>query len=100
MFERDPALVAFYHSTVWEATRAAFMAARMHACERCGRPAKIVHHKRHLDAKSVGDPSVALSFKNLEALCQECHNREHFGTSATAEGLRFDKDGNLIAIDN
>jgi 5-methylcytosine-specific restriction endonuclease McrA len=101
MFEREPALVDFYHSKRWESTRAAYLATKLHVCERCGRPAKMVHHKTYLNAVNVNDPATALGFANLEALCQECHNREHFGTQATAEGLRFDKDGNLIvAIEN
>ena len=99
MFERDPALVAFYHSPRWEATRAAYLATRMHICERCGRPAKIVHHKKHLDASNVSDPDVSWGFGNLEALCMECHNREHFGDGATAPGLRFDGDGNLVTTE-
>ena len=99
MFERDPARVTFYHSSAWEATRAAYMESKNHVCERCGRVAKIVHHRRHITCENVGDPSVTLGWDNLEALCQECHNREHFGTSATADGLRFDKDGNLITAD-
>lgn len=97
MFERDPQLVGFYHSKAWETTRDAYMASVSHICERCGRAAKIVHHKRYLDHDSVSDPNVTLSFDNLEALCLRCHNAEHFGGNATARGLHFDKDGNLIA---
>lgn len=98
MFERDPERVAFYHSKAWKATQAAYMASRCHVCERCGRAAKIVHHRTHLNADNLHDPSVALSFDNLEALCQACHNDAHFGSRATAPGLGFDKDGNLIAM--
>lgn len=99
MFERDPQRVAFYHSRAWEATRDAYMAAHCHICERCGRAAKIVHHRRHIDAGNIDDPTVTLSWDNLEALCQECHNREHFGgATVTAPGLRFDKGGNLTAV--
>lgn len=97
MFQRDPQRVAFYHSRAWEATRDAYLASKMHICERCGRPAKVVHHKTYLTAENVGDPTTALGFENLEALCMECHNREHFGSQAVAEGLKFDKDGNIVA---
>lgn len=98
MFEREPQRVAFYRSHAWEATRAAYMASVNHICERCGRPAKIVHHRYYIDGANVSDPSVTLSMGNLEALCQECHNREHFGNGmATAPGLRFTADGELIA---
>lgn len=95
-FERNPAQVAFYRSKAWERTRAAYMEQAHHICERCGRPAKIVHHKRHIDAENVNDATVTLDFANLEALCQDCHNREHFGQPATEDGLAFDAEGNLI----
>ena len=44
---------------------------------------------------NVHDPSVALSFDNLEALCIDCHNAEH--------GLRhdvalFDDAGEIVAV--
>lgn len=53
-------------------------------CARClaqGRiePAVIVHHKIHLNQENVHDPSISLNFKNLEGLCRDCHNKEHFG---------------------
>ena len=98
MFQRDPDRVAFYHSKAWKATQAAYMASKCHVCERCGRAAKIVHHKRYLTTDNLHDPSVSLSFDNLEALCQECHNHEHFGSRSTAPGLCFDRDGNLVAV--
>lgn len=41
-------------------------------------PAAIVHHKIHLDRSNYKDPKVAYNFKNLEALCRDCHNKEHF----------------------
>lgn len=95
-FERDPERVAFYKSRAWKKTRAAYMEKVNHICERCGRPAKIVHHRRHIDGANIHDAAVTLDFGNLEALCQECHNREHFGESATEDGLTFDANGDLI----
>lgn len=53
------------------------MSSKLYTCERCGRPAQICHHKKHLDDVNVHDPTVALSFDNLEALCIDCHNTEH-----------------------
>ena len=52
-------------------------------CERCLErglhvPAKIVHHKKYLSEENFGDPSVVFNFENLEALCHNCHNEEHF----------------------
>jgi len=98
MFQRDPERVAFYHSKAWKATQAAYMASKCHVCERCGRAAKIVHHRTHLNADNLHDPMVTLGWDNLECLCVTCHAREHFGSRATAPGLGFDRDGNLIAV--
>lgn len=87
----------FYHSKAWKDVSRAYMASRMYLCERCGGPASICHHRRHLDARTVEDPSVSLAWGNLEALCQACHNQEHFkGSLATAPGLHFDERGELV----
>lgn len=53
-----------------------------HLCERCKaegiyEPARIVHHKIYLNESNYRDPSIALNFDNLEALCDLHHNREH-----------------------
>lgn len=98
--DRNPEQVAFYRSGAWEATRDAYMETMHHVCERCGGPAKIVHHKRYIDAANVHDVDVTLNFDNLECLCQRCHNAEHFGgRAATMPGLRFDQDGNLTTAE-
>ena len=96
---RNPAQVAFYHSPQWRRARAAYLDARHHVCERCGGPATIVHHRRYITPANVGDPSVTLDPDNLEALCIDCHNAEHFGTGSTAPGLTFDGEGRLVATD-
>lgn len=72
----------FYYSQKWRRVSAAYMSSKSYICERCGAPAVICHHKQWLTDKTVHDPDIALSFDNLEALCQECHNAEH--------GLRHD----------
>jgi len=95
--DRNPAQVDFYHSREWRRCRDAFLASRHYVCERCGHVATIAHHRTYLTPANVGDPSIALSFDNLECLCRRCHNKEHFGQGATAKGLAFDRDGNLIA---
>lgn len=74
---------AFYCSREWELCREAYLQKVNHLCERCKakgiyEPAKIVHHKIYLNKENFTDPSVSLNFDNLEALCQDCHNREHF----------------------
>jgi len=86
---------AFYKSKTWRAVSAAYMSSKHYICERCGRPARICHHKTWLNARNINDPETTLSFDNLEALCIECHNAEH--------GLRhditlFDDSGNVSGV--
>ena len=38
---------------------------------------------------------ITLNFDNLEALCQECHNKEHFQKYNTAI---FDANGNMTGV--
>ena len=64
-------------------------------CERCGEPAKIVHHKRWLNRDNINDTDITLNWDNLEALCQDCHNKEHH-KSAPRLRYRFDADGGII----
>lgn len=87
---------AFYHSRAWKWLSRAFLLSRNYICERCGQPAEIAHHKAYLTAENVTDPAIALNPDNLEALCQNCHNAEHFGQGgATAAGLAFDENGDI-----
>ncbi len=85
----------FYGSKAWEETRRAYMIARHRLCERCGQPAKIVHHKRHITEKNIGDTNITLSWDNLEALCQDCHNKEHH-KGEHKKRYMFDEDGNIM----
>lgn len=85
---------SFYHSKAWRRVSTAYMTSKSYICERCGRPAVICHHKTYLNGRNVTDPAIALSFDNLEALCQDCHNEEHFSTART----QFDGDGNVIKV--
>ncbi|MBF0737424.1 HNH endonuclease [Staphylococcus arlettae] len=89
---------AFYKSSKWEKCRNGYMSSQHYICERCGNLATICHHKVWLNQSNVSDPFVTLNWDNLEALCHDCHNREHFGSHAVAEGLQFDEKGNLIKI--
>jgi 5-methylcytosine-specific restriction endonuclease McrA len=87
---------AFYSSSAWEKCRDAFMLSQNYICERCGGVARIVHHKRHITPKNIGDPYITLCWDNLQALCIECHNKVHGNAGVTQEGLAFDADGGLI----
>ena len=86
----------FYKSKVWQDTRRAYADSVDWICERCGKPGKIVHHKKHLTMTSINDPFQTVGFKNLELLCHDCHNKEHFGSKDGR--LQFDEDGNVISM--
>ena len=87
----------FYHSTAWKRLSRAFLLSQNYICERCGKPAEIAHHRRYLTAENLLNPDVSLNLDNLEALCLDCHNTEHFGRGgATAAGLTFDVNGNIV----
>lgn len=88
----------FYHSKAWSDCRNSYI--QEHSlCERCMAhglivPAYIIHHKTYLTDENLNDPSIALNHDNLEALCFDCHNNEHFKKSISSR-WKFDEDGNL-----
>lgn len=86
----------FYKSKEWAQTRDAYMTAQHYLCERCGEPAKIVHHKIWLTPKNIHEQSITLCWDNLEALCQDCHNKEHHAKNVRAKRYAFTADGELI----
>lgn len=86
----------FYLSTAWRETREYIYRRDMGLCVRCGKPGEIVHHKEHLTPQNIDNPCITLSEDNLELLCRECHAIEHEGQPATAAGLMFDDEGNLV----
>lgn len=87
----------FYNSPAWKRCRRLFLESKHWLCERCDQPARIAHHKTYLTPANINDPYVTLHWRNLEALCEECHNREHHvDTDATRPGFAFDAQGNLI----
>ena len=88
----------FYSSVAWQRTRDAYLKSVSGLCERClasGRivAAEIVHHKVHLNETNINDPSITLNFDNLEALCRECHGKEH---QKNVKRYRFDELEMLI----
>lgn len=89
-FARD-----FYQSREWMTVSRAYMTAHNYLCERCGRPAKICHHKTYLKPTNISNPEITLSFDNLECLCQDCHNKEH---SLKHTITKFSDDGQIIGV--
>ena len=90
----------FYHSKEWKKASRLYMESRNYICERCGNVAAICHHKNYIKPNNINDPSITLNPDNLECLCQECHNREHFKKRANFNGVAFDEKGNLVKAPN
>lgn len=72
-------------------------------CERCFRmgqlrPAKLIHHIRHLTPENVGDPKVSLAYDNLMRVCQDCHAFYHSGRRESR--VTFDADGRVVPTGN
>lgn len=71
-----------YSSKAWQKTRDAYKRKVGGLCEEClkqgiYKPGEIVHHKEHISQENINDPSVTLSFDNLELLCRDCHEKIH-----------------------
>lgn len=87
----------FYKSKAWLKCRGGYLKSKFGLCERCGKAAKIVHHKKYLTPLNINDPNVTLNWDNLEALCQDCHNKEHHQErEVIQDGLYFTEDGDIV----
>lgn len=101
---------AFYSSTLWVKTRGYILKRDRYVCQRCGRPATVVHHKVHLTKDNIKNKNISLGPANLESLCDDCHRIEHeeerrrFNLSAEQKEIRrlvkpdyvFDSNGNIV----
>ena len=88
----------FYASKAWQRTRYNFLSSKFFLCNRCSKPAIIVHHIVKLTSKNIHDASITLNWDNLESLCLECHNNIHMSGSKSCEGTKFDNYGNLVKL--
>lgn len=92
----------FYKSKAWRKCRAAYIKSVGGLCERHLKQNKIVkgyivHHKDYITEENINDPDITLNFDNLEYLCHDCHNEEHFKkNSVINDELEFDPEGNVI----
>ena len=92
----------FYESRAWQITRDSAMIDEHYICRKCNGingPAEIVHHITWLNNKNINDPNITLNKANLMPVCRICHALIHEGVSSTVEGLRFNKEGELINED-
>lgn len=101
-----------YKSKVWERVRLNVWLKQGCLCNRCHRAVyvdgltdyipkekrlrSIVHHIEHLNDYNYTDDSIALDENNLEGLCIDCHNKEHYKNKCIRDDLMFDEYGNII----
>lgn len=95
----------FYSSGRWRKTRDAYLENVHWVCEECGRPASQVHHKDELkDEDYFVNYEKCYGFKNLKALCLDCHNKqpghfaEHAGRQAIADGYKVNMETGEIEL--
>lgn len=72
----------FYSSDAWKQTRRAYTKSVGGLCERCRDKGEItagevVHHLVWLTPENINDPSITLSWDNLQLVCRECHAQIH-----------------------
>ena len=91
----------FYKTAAWKKCRGAYILSVGGLCERCYANGIIkhgdtVHHKVHLTAENINDPSVTMNPENLELLCRDCHAAMH---AKNERRYRVDEAGRVIAYD-
>ena len=82
VFVMSKATEAFYWTDAWKQCRQSYAQSKHWLCERClsrglYTPGVIVHHKKHITPNNLNDPTVTLSWDNLELLCREHHAEAH-----------------------
>ena len=86
----------FYNSTRWQKTREAYYASQYGLCEKCSNAGEIVHHIEYITQKNIHDVNITLNWENLMLCCRHCHEEAHRGLLVTADGIKFDEEGNVI----
>ena len=84
---------SFYNSSAWKKLRLYVCESRMWTCEECG---DYGHHIIPITPENIDNPDVTLNERNLQLLCEECHNSKRRIEKDINDGLEFDELGNLI----
>ena len=92
--------IPFYKTFKWKKCREGYMKHARGLCEECLKkglivPAEIVHHKIPLNADNMNDPSIALSWDNLEAVCRLHHAEIHEGQNRKPRRYNVDMFGRV-----
>ena len=98
-YRDNPEIAKKYYSRRWKKLRH-YKLIQNPLCERCLKKgfynaAKIVHHKEYITDLNYLDDYVFFNIDNLEALCQDCHNKEHFEDK---KEYTFDINGDVIKV--
>lgn len=101
-----------YKTKSWKDIRKYIWLKQQCLCARCNKPVYvsgitdyipkdkrvkgIVHHKIYLNDYNYQDNNIAFNEDNLEGLCIDCHNNEHFSKGTIRNDLMFDDYGNIV----
>lgn len=90
----------FYSSKAWTVKSKAYRKSHP-LCERCLKrgiytKSTCVHHKEHISKDNYNDTSILLGDDNLEALCDDCHAKEH----SKRTYYEFNEDGAMVLGDD
>lgn len=96
-YRDNPLIARKYKSKRWQQVRK-LKILQCPFCERClekgiYNSTYIVHHKDYITNLNYEDDNVFYNLDNLESLCLDCHNKEHFGDK---KEYTFDSKGNVI----
>ena len=99
-YRDNPEIARKYKSKRWQKLRKQKMMLNPF-CERCFRSGiynsvYIIHHKEYITDLNYEDDNVFFNIDNLESLCLDCHNKEHFAEEAE---YSFDENGDLVKHD-
>lgn len=99
-YRDDPNVAKKYKSKRWQKLRKQKLILDPF-CERCLKKniysaTYFIHHKEYVTDKNYIDDSIFYNIDNLESLCKQCHNKEHF---ANKQEYMFDENGDLIRND-
>lgn len=87
----------FYKTKEWNKARKLALVKAGYKCNRCSNAGKYVHHIEYLTDTNYQDVNISLSLDNLEVLCLDCHNREHFAQTLR-QGLKFNEQGDIVEV--
>ena len=88
-----------YKSKQWKKVREYILMRDKYLCRICGNPAEEIHHIMHLSPENIDDVSIALGEDNLQALCTDCHFKQHSNMKRdTKDEYEFDANGFIVPV--